>query len=90
MQTTLRIDDAIYREAKAQAARSGVTLTRFIEDALSRQLRQTARAKSSKRRRNVAQEAEIAERNRLMEELLQRTARFRIGRKPSRKEMNAR
>ena len=34
MQTTLRIQDAIYREAKAEAAREGVTLTRFIENAL--------------------------------------------------------
>ncbi len=34
MQTTLRIDDAIYRQAKAEAAREGITLTKFIEEAL--------------------------------------------------------
>jgi hypothetical protein len=34
MQTTLRIDDALHREAKAEAARQGVTLTRFLEDGL--------------------------------------------------------
>jgi hypothetical protein len=34
MQTTLRIDDRIYREAKAEAAREGVTLTRFLEEGL--------------------------------------------------------
>lgn len=34
MATTLRIDDRIYREAKAAAARQGITITRFIEDAL--------------------------------------------------------
>ncbi len=34
MQTTLRIDDRLYREAKAEAAREGVTLTRFIEEGL--------------------------------------------------------
>ena len=34
MQTTLRIDDQLYREAKAEAARQGITLTRFIEQAL--------------------------------------------------------
>lgn len=34
MQTTLRIDDQLYREAKAGAAREGVTLTRFLEEAL--------------------------------------------------------
>ena len=38
MQTTLRINDAIYREAKAEAARTGTTLTRFIEDALKGKL----------------------------------------------------
>ena len=34
MQTTLRIDDAIYREAKVEAAQEGMTLTHFIEEAL--------------------------------------------------------
>ena len=34
MQTTLRIDDAVYREAKAEAAQEGITLTHFIEEAL--------------------------------------------------------
>lgn len=34
MQTTLRIDDRLYREAKAEAARSGVSLTRFLEEGL--------------------------------------------------------
>lgn len=39
MQTTLRINDDIYREAKAEAAREGVTLTRFLESALLLKLR---------------------------------------------------
>ena len=34
MQTTLRLDDQLYREAKAEAAREGVTLTRFLEEGL--------------------------------------------------------
>lgn len=34
MQTTLRIDDSLYREAKAEAARAGVSLTRFLEEGL--------------------------------------------------------
>jgi len=38
MQTTLRIDDAIYREAKSEAAREGITLTHFIEEALQLRL----------------------------------------------------
>ena len=39
MATTLRIDDQLYREAKAAAARQGITITRFIEDALRLKLR---------------------------------------------------
>lgn len=35
----MRIDDLIYREAKAEAARRGITLTRFIEEALRQRLR---------------------------------------------------
>lgn len=34
MQTTSRIDDRLYREAKAEAARDGVTLMRFLEERL--------------------------------------------------------
>jgi hypothetical protein len=37
--TTLRIDDRLYREAKAAAARQGITITRFIEEALKLKLR---------------------------------------------------
>jgi hypothetical protein len=39
MQTTLRIDDELYRKAKAEAARQGITLTRFIEEGLRLRLR---------------------------------------------------
>lgn len=38
MQTTLRIDDHLYREAKAEAARSGLSLTRFLEEGLRMRL----------------------------------------------------
>ena len=81
MQTTLRIDDEIYRAAKAQAATQGETITRFIEQALRERIARSARAPVS---------AETRERDRLMEALLKRTARFRIGRKPTREEMNER
>lgn len=40
MQTTLRIDDELYRKAKSEAARQGVTITRYIEKALKFRLRQ--------------------------------------------------
>ena len=83
MQTTLRLDDKIYREAKAEAARQGRTITQFIEDALRYQCQKSNAASTSL-------EAEIQERNDLMEALLQRTAHFRIGSKPTRGEMNER
>jgi hypothetical protein len=82
MQTTLRIDKATYREAKAEAARQGITITRFIEDAL-RQRIATYRAKDEV-------PPEVEERNRLMEELLRRTAHFRVGPRPTRDEMHER
>jgi hypothetical protein len=84
MQTTLRINDEIFRNAKAEAARVGVTLTRYIEDALQERMKRT------KTRGNVRQEEEINERNRLMEQLLQATAHFKVGSHPTREEMNAR
>ena len=49
MQTTLRIDDAIYRQAKAEAAREGITLTRFIEEALRLRLDRTGEPAGSSR-----------------------------------------
>ena len=48
MQTTLRIDDQLYREAKAAAAREGITITRFIEESLKLRLHRGARAGKSK------------------------------------------
>ena len=38
MQTTLRINDQLYRAAKAEAAREGITLTRFLENAIHMRL----------------------------------------------------
>jgi hypothetical protein len=82
MQTTLRIDDDAYRQAKAEAARLGITITRFIEDALRQHVaRQQAENRGS---------PEADERNQLMEALLRRTADFRVGPKPTRGEMNER
>ncbi len=38
MRTTIRIDEALYREVKAKAARSGRTVAAVIEDAVRRGL----------------------------------------------------
>ena len=34
MKTTLNLNDQVLRQAKGQAAQDGVTLTKFVEDAL--------------------------------------------------------
>jgi hypothetical protein len=38
MQTTLRIDDRLYRRAKVQSSQLGLSLTRFLEEALEERL----------------------------------------------------
>jgi len=86
MQTTLRIDDEIYREAKAEAARAGMTLTRYIQEALKAYL--TMRRAEGEVMTVVRKE--VAERNALMEALLQETAHFRIGEHPGREEIHGR
>jgi len=55
-----------------------VTLTHFIEEALRQRI-------ANRRAGEDARRSKIEERNRLMEALLQRTAHFRVGRKPTRK-----
>lgn len=44
MRTTIRLDDALLREAKAKAARAGRSLNDFIADAVRLAVRATARA----------------------------------------------
>ncbi|MEJ2080677.1 MAG: ribbon-helix-helix protein, CopG family [Acidobacteriota bacterium] len=83
MQTTLRIDDALYREAKAEAARSGITVTQFIEEALRLRL-------ESGGPEHLRERESIRRRDELMEGLLRATAHFRVGPKPSREEMHER
>ena len=86
MKMTLRIDTKLYRQAKAAAAQEGITLTKFIEQALQHQLQRVGSNGVKSRRL----EKEIAERNRMMDALLGRTAHFRLGPRPSRDEMNSR
>jgi hypothetical protein len=50
MRTTVRLDDALFREAKKAAAEAGESLTRLIESALREKL---ARRQSRARRRRV-------------------------------------
>lgn len=42
MQTTLRLEDELYRQAKARAATLGISLTRFVEDAVREHLEASA------------------------------------------------
>lgn len=43
MKTTLNLDDQVLRHAKERAARDGITLTRFIENAMRAKLMATPR-----------------------------------------------
>jgi hypothetical protein len=38
MQTTLRLDDELFRRAKAQAAAEGISLTKLVEEAIQEHL----------------------------------------------------
>ncbi len=38
MKTTLNLNDAVLRRSKDRAARNGITLTRFVEEALAAKL----------------------------------------------------
>jgi hypothetical protein len=44
MRTTIRIDDQLYREVKAKAARSGRTVAAVLEDAVRRGLAPSERS----------------------------------------------
>lgn len=46
MQTTLRIDDQLYRRAKMEAAREGISLTKFLEDSIRNRLDQGPASKA--------------------------------------------
>jgi hypothetical protein len=48
MNTALRISDALYRQAKAEAARRGITITAFIEQGLKLNLEQANATKEVK------------------------------------------
>lgn len=45
MKTTLNLNDQVLRQAKGRAAREGITLTRFVEDALRARLSDARRRK---------------------------------------------
>lgn len=51
MQTTLRLNDELYREAKARAAALGMSLTKFLEDAIRERLHAPMPAPRRKRLR---------------------------------------
>jgi hypothetical protein len=84
MQTTLRLNKDLYRQAKAEAVRIGVTLTAFIEDALAAKLKYSIESELEEKKRLQQ------ERNFEFDRLLKKTSSFAIGKKPTRDEMNER
>ncbi len=73
----LRINGEIYREAKTIAARNGMTLSQFIEEAVKERIDRMQNGSSFT----------DADHHQRMETLLLSTAHFRIGPKPTREEM---
>lgn len=51
MRTTLQLDDALFRRAKAAAAEAGIPLSRLIEDCLRENLRRASSTGGSRPRR---------------------------------------
>jgi hypothetical protein len=51
MQTTLRLDDELYRRAKVAAAEQGMSLTRLVEEAIRERLNRAAPAPRRRRLR---------------------------------------
>ncbi len=51
MQTTLRLDDELFRRAKAQAAAKGISLTKLVEEAVQEHLDKPAPAPRRRRLR---------------------------------------
>jgi len=49
MRTTIRLDDALFAEVKAEAARTGRTMTEVIQDALRESLARRARGGPARR-----------------------------------------
>lgn len=50
MRTTLRLDDELYRQAKAQAVAQGISVTKLVEEAIREHLR---RPQATRRRRRI-------------------------------------
>jgi hypothetical protein len=76
---TLSLQDEEYHAARVEAARRRTSVSALVREFLGRLPDSEA-----------AKDPEVEERNRLMDALLKRTARFRVGRKATREEMNAR
>lgn len=51
MQTTLRLDDELFRRAKAQAAVAGISLTKLVEEAIREHLEKPSPVSRHKRLR---------------------------------------
>lgn len=49
MQTTLRLDDEIFRQAKSQAAARGISLTKLVEEAIREHLAKPAPQQAKRR-----------------------------------------
>ena len=60
MQTTLRINDEVYRRAKAKSGELGLSITRFFEEAIQERLEKLEKRSSDKMNRSVCGKANVS------------------------------
>ena len=87
---TVSVSEEVYHAARVEAARRRKSLSALVRGFLAG-LQPEDQTKGGRRASKASgRDPEIEERNRLMESLLRRAAHFRVGRKPTRQEMNER
>lgn len=87
---TVSVGEEVYHAARVEAARRRKSLSALVRDYLSGLQAEDETKGGGRAGKASAHNAEIEERNRLMESLLRRAAHFRVGPKATREEMNER
>jgi hypothetical protein len=87
---TVSVGEEVYHAARVEAARRRKSLSALVRDFLGGLQPEDPMKDDGRAGKASVRSAETEERNRLMESLLRRTAHFRVGRKPTREEMNER
>ena len=87
---TVSVGEEVYHAARVEAARRRKSLSALVREFLAGLQPENQTRGGRPEGKASVRDPEIEERNRLMESLLRRTAHFRVGRKPTREEINER